>query len=187
MARKAVALHIARRLNAGGDHGRGVAGRGQIEVGISDRRHFDAQIKAVHQGARDAAKVIFTAQGHAGAGAGWVGEISAFAGVGGGDKQKAAGITDVGIGACNNDVAGFDGLAQGFQDSARKFGEFVHEKNAVVGQADLSRFCAFAAANDGGHGGSVVRFAKRAHAADAAFAEKSGQGMHHRGFKGFDR
>ena len=41
----------------------------------------------------------------------------------------------MGIGTGDHDFAGFNGLTQGFQHGAGKFGKFVHEQNAVVGQA----------------------------------------------------
>jgi hypothetical protein len=65
--------------------------------------------------------------------------MAAAAGVGGGDQQKAAGIADMRIGARDHTFAGFDRLAQGFQNGAGKFGKFVQKQHAVVGQADLAR------------------------------------------------
>ncbi len=120
---------------------------------------------------------------HPGAGAGRIGKVAAFAGVGGGDQHEAAGIAYVGIGACDHDLAVLDGLAQGFQHGAGEFRELVHEQHAVVGEADFARFRAAPAADDGGHRGGVMRFAERPDAGDAAFVQQARQRMDHRGFQ----
>ena len=93
----------------------------------------------------------------------------------------------MGIGAGDDDFARLDRLAEGFKDGSGKFGEFVEEKNPVMRQADLPRFRAAPAADDRGHGGGVVRFAKGARAADPAFVQQAGQRMDHRGFQRLGR
>lgn len=82
---KARGLHRAGGSDAAGHLSRRVARSRQVEIGEGDGRHLDAQIEAIHQGAGDAANVIFTAIGRAGTGAVGVAEIPAFAGIGGGD------------------------------------------------------------------------------------------------------
>ena len=78
----------------------------------------------------------------------------------------------MGIGAGDDDLAGFNGLAQGFQHSAGKFGKFVHEQHTVVREADFAGLCAASAADDCRHRGRVMRFAKRAFAADPALVQQ---------------
>ncbi len=57
----------------------------------------------------------------------------------------------MGIRAGDHDFAGFDGLAQRFKNHAGKFGEFIHEQHAVMGQTDLAGFGLSSATNDRGH------------------------------------
>jgi hypothetical protein len=114
-------------------------GSGQVEVGKGHGRNLDPQVEAVHQRAGNAAQVVLAADRSAAAGAVRVGQIAAFAGVGGGDQQEPAGIADMGIGAGDHDRAGLDRLAQRVEHGAGKFGEFVEEEDAVVGKADLAR------------------------------------------------
>lgn len=182
----AVGLGFAGAGDAGSDGGGSVARGGEIEVAVGDGRDFDAEVEAVHQGAGDAADVIVAAGGGAGAGAGGIGEIAAAAGIGGGDQEEAAGIGDVRVGAGDHDFAGFDGLAQGFEHGAGEFGQFVEKKDAVMGEADLAGFRAAPAADNGRHGGGVMRGAEGAGAADAAFGEKARERVDHRGFERFD-
>ena len=123
------------RLGDAGGHGGRTVPRGrQVEILPGHGRGFHPQIEAVHQRARDAAQIIFAADGRAGAGAGRIGEVAAFAGIGGGDQQEPAGVADMGIGAGDDHLAGFDGLAQGFKNGARKFGKFVKKQHAIMRQ-----------------------------------------------------
>ena len=109
--------------------------------------------------------------------------MPALARVGGGDQQKPAGVADVRIRAGDDDLAGFNGLAQRFQNCARELRELVHEQDTVMGQADLTWLGIAPAADDGSHRGCVVWLAKRANAADAAFIDQAGKGMDHRCFE----
>src|SRR5690606_17885353 len=122
---------------------------------------------------RDAAEVVLAAGGDLRAGARRVGEIAALAGVRRGDEEEAAGVADMGIGAGDDDLAGLDRLAQGFEHGAGELGEFVEEEDAVVGEADLARFRAPPAADDGRHRRGMVRLAKGPRAADPALVEKA--------------
>ena len=70
----------------------------------------------VHQRPGNPPEIVLSALGHAGAGAGGVGHVTAAAGVGSGDEKQFAGIAHMGIGACDDDLAGLDRLAQGFED-----------------------------------------------------------------------
>ena len=106
------------------------------------------------------------------AGARRFGQIAAAAGVGRGHQHEAAGIADMGVGAGDDDLARLDRLAQGFQNHARKLGEFVHEQNAVMRQADFPGLCPAPAADDGGHRCSVMGFAKGTGAIDSAFVQQ---------------
>jgi hypothetical protein len=56
----------------------------------------------------------------------------------------------------HGDEAGFEGLAEDFQDGAREFGEFIEEEDAVMGEGDFAGARDFAAADDGGAGGGVM-------------------------------
>ena len=120
-------LNIARGSDAQGDLFRCIARGRQGQVRNFNRRYFQSQIEAVHQGATDLAHVILAAIGRTGAGQSGVEQHSAATGVGGGDQKESAGIADVGIGARDGDFARFDRLTQGFEDGTRKLGKFVHE------------------------------------------------------------
>jgi hypothetical protein len=98
-ARRSAPLRGARRRDPGGHRGGAVARGGQVEIGEGHRRHLDPQIEAVHQRARDPAEIVLAAGRHPGAGARRIGEVAAFAGVGGGHQQEAAGIAHMGVGA----------------------------------------------------------------------------------------
>ena len=53
-------------------------------------------------------------------------------------------------------------MAEGFEDGAGEFGDFVEEEDAEVGERDFAWFGFSAAANDGDGGGGVVWGAVRA-------------------------
>ena len=53
-------------------------------------------------------------------------------------------------------------MAEGFEDGAGEFGDFVEEEDAEVGERDFAWFGFSAAANDGDGGGGVVWGAERA-------------------------
>ncbi len=77
--------------------------------------------------------------------------MTAAAGIRRRHQQEATGVADMGVGAGDDDLAGFDRLAQRVQHLAREFGELVHEQHAVMREADLARPRTAAAAHDGGH------------------------------------
>lgn len=120
---------------------RGVTRGGQIKITIGDRWHLYAQIKAVHQRARDPPQILLPANRHFGTGPGRIRKIAAFAGICRRNQQKLARIADMGIGTRHHNIARLYRLAQGFQNGAGKFGKLVHEQNAIMGQTDFTRFC----------------------------------------------
>ena len=58
----------------------------------------------------------------------------------GGDELDPRRILDMRVGAGHHHLARFDRLAQGFQHRTRKFGELIHEQDAIMRQGYLARF-----------------------------------------------
>ena len=80
---EALALHIPRPCDPFRDGGRSLARRRKVKVGIGDGRNLHTQIEAVHQRARDTAHIILGTDWRPAASAVCIGQMAAFAGVGG--------------------------------------------------------------------------------------------------------
>jgi hypothetical protein len=76
-------------------------------------------------------------------------------------------------GAGDSDLGGLEGLAQAVEGLSAKFGKFVQEENAIVGQRHFARFHFEAASGERGHAGRMVRGAKGAIAGERTFAESA--------------
>ena len=88
--------------------------------------------------------------------------IPAFARVHGGDEHEVGGEGHGAGGAGDGDPGVFQGLAQDFEGLAAELGEFVEEKDAVVGDADFAGRRVHAAADQADVGDGVVRRAEGA-------------------------
>ena len=64
------------------------------------------------------------------------------------------------VGAGDADPAGFERLAQRFERGTVEFGQFVEKQHTLMGERDLARPCAHAAADKGRQGGGMMRLAK---------------------------
>ena len=164
--------------------GRGLAGGGRLEVGDGQRGHFEEQVDAIEQRPGELAAVAGDLVGRASAAPVRVAVVAAGAGVHRRDELEAGREFGPAGGAGDGDVAGFEGLAQGFEHAAVEFGEFVEEQHAVVRQADFAWARGAATAHQRRRGGRVVR---RTHGAQApAFGpEAAFDGMHGGAFEGF--
>ena len=65
--------------------------------------------------------------------------MTAAAGVHRGDELKPCGIDNPVIGAGDGDFAGFERLAQRIENLSLKFGQFVEEQDALMGERDFAR------------------------------------------------
>ena len=167
--------------------GGGGAGDFAGEVAVGDGGDFEVDIDAIEQRAGDAGHVAFHAREFGGGGFARVdGAFAGVRGVHGGDEHEAGGEGDGGMGARDGDHAGLEGLAQDFENGTGEFGEFIEEKDAMVGEGDFAGARDRAATDDGGAAGGVVWRADGA-GADEGFAlghEATG-GVDAGGFEGF--
>ena len=175
LAVEARRLDVARLLHTGRDRGRGVARGCKVEVADFHGWHLDPQVEAVEQRTRNAPEVVLATGRSLGTGAGRVGQVAAAARIGGRHQHEAAGIADMGVGAGDDHLPGFDRLAQGFQHGPREFRQFVEEQDAVMGKRDFPRFRAAPTADDRGHGRRMMRVAKRARPGNSAFVDQPGE------------
>lgn len=108
------------------------------------------------RGAGDLGDVVLDERRGAVALAGSVVEVAAGAGVHGGGEHEGGGEAERHGGACDDDVAVFEGLAHDFEDVAGEFGEFVEKEDAVVCEGDFAGAGDDAAADESGIGNGVV-------------------------------
>ena len=89
-------------------------------------------------------------------------------------------------GAGDRDASFLERLAEGFEDVALEFGQFVHEQHAVMGEGDFAGGGIDVAAEEPGVGGGVMRCAKGA-SSDQGLAgfEQAHDAMDLGGFEGF--
>ncbi|ETX15279.1 hypothetical protein OCH239_17980 [Roseivivax halodurans JCM 10272] len=91
------------------------------------------------------------------------------------------------VGAGDHDLSGLDWLAQRLEHLAREFRELVHEEDAVMREADLTRLGPPSTADDRRLARRVVRLAERAFARDTSLVEKAGERMDHRCLERLER
>lgn len=92
--------------------------------------------------------------------------VSARTGVHGGDEDEVGGVGDTLLSAGYRDGTVFEGLPQGLDDGAGKFGEFVEKEDAAVGEGNFSRGGVGATADQRGVASTVVWVTKRTCAED---------------------
>ena len=107
-------LPLAGERDALGDFAAAFGGRRQDQIGGGHRRHFDMQVDAVDERARNARLVIGGAARIGSAAAGETGFVrpAAAAGIHRRDQHEARRIGDAVIGAGDRDLAAFERLAQ---------------------------------------------------------------------------
>ena len=165
-AGRGVALHLhgAGARHAFRDLAAAFRRRRQDEIGGGHRRHLDVQVDAVDQRARQPALVVGGAARIRAALAGEARLVGAPAAarVHGGDQHEARGIGHAMVGARDRDLAALERLAQRVERLRLEFGHLVEEEHAVMGERDLARPRAQAAADQRRHAGGMMRRAERA-------------------------
>ena len=137
------------------------------EVGVFDLGDVDVHVNAVKERAREFFAIGVDLGLSAGTFVGGVAEVAAGAGVHGGDEHEVGGVGGFGAGAGDGDFLVFERLAEGFEDRAGEFGDFVEKEDAEVGEGDFAGCGVIAAADDGDGRGGVVRGAEGASGDDA--------------------
>ena len=93
----------------------------------------------------------------------------------------------MGIGPGDHGAAGLDRLAQGIQDAALEFRQFIEEQHAAMGEADLAGLCPHAAADQCGLAGRMMRVAEGPAPGDRAPGQLPGNRLHEGQFQRFRR
>ncbi len=123
---------------------------------------IDNHINSIENGARE----TFLVEGDLSVGTGafvsLVAKIAARTGVHGGNEHEIGGVGDVLVGARNGDRTVFEGLAEGFENRAGVFGDFVKEENTVMGKGNFTRGDMSTTTDDGDGAGRVMRCAEGA-------------------------
>jgi hypothetical protein len=114
------------------------------------------QVEAIEQGAAEFAPVALALGLSTAAGPLRVAIPAAGAGVSGGHQGDGAGKAQPRPGAADPHLPFFEGLAQLVEHIAAKFGQFIEEQHAVVGQGQIARPRDRAAADQGRAGAAVV-------------------------------
>ena len=97
------------------------------------------QVEAIEEGAAEFAPVALAPALSADAGPLRVAIPTTGAGVGGGHQGDGAGKAQPRPGAADPHFPLFEGLAQLVKHIAAKFGQFIEEEHAVVGQGQIAR------------------------------------------------
>ena len=119
------------------------------------------QVNAVKQRAGNLPPIFGNLAGTADAFFVWVGLMAAGAWIHRADQNEVGRKFQCPGGSGNGDDSVFQGLTQGFQNIAVKFGQLVQKQNASVGQRDLSRLGMVAAAHQRRRRSGVMGMAKR--------------------------
>ena len=91
------------------------------------------------------------------------------------------------VGARDQDLAGFERLAQRIKYRSCEFGEFVEKQDAAMSQGNLAGARPRAATDKRGHRGGVVRVTKRARLDQPAGGKLAGNRMKHCDIEGLAR
>ena len=153
---KALELMAAGLVDALTDLRRADCGGLAAQLLVFDRWHFDVDIDAVEQRARDAGPVAPDRRRRTRAFVLRIGEVAAGAGIHGGDEHEAGRVGQRDQGAGQGDGVVFEGLAQGFDDVGFEFGQLIEEEHAVVGQGDFAGARVGTAADEAGIGYGVL-------------------------------
>lgn len=122
----------------------------------------DDDINAIKDGAREAFAIGGDLSGATGTGMVGVAVVAAGAGVHSGDEDEVGGIGGMLVGAGKGDLPVFKGLAEGFKNIARIFGQLVKEENAAMGKGDFAGLKPVAATENSSGAGGVMRGAEGA-------------------------
>ena len=145
------------------------------------------QIDSVEQGAGDARLIVSGASRRPAAGQRGIAEVTASAGVHRGDQLDPCWKCDVRVRPGDADVSGFERLPQRIEHRPLELGQLVEEQHAEVGEANLARTDAQAAADESGHRRAVVGRTKGPAPLDPAAVELSRDGCDHRNLERFRR
>ena len=178
---------VARARHARGDRGARLGRAGPDQVARRHRRHLDAEVDAVEQRAGDARLVVGCAARAARAAVARLAGHAAAARVHRRDQLDARRIGDAVVGARDHAFAGLERLAQRIEHLRRELRKLVEEQHAVMGERDLARPHAQAAADHRRHRGRMVRRAERPAVGQLAAGELAGDRGDHRDFEQFAR
>ena len=121
---------------------------------------IDDEVETIEEGAREFFTICLDLVIGTSAFVGSIAEVATGAGVHGGDEHEISGVGGAVVGAGNGDTMILERLAEGFEDVARIFGEFVEKENAKVSEGDFARTGVGAATNDRTSAGGMMRGAK---------------------------
>jgi hypothetical protein len=119
--------------------------------------HLDLQIDTVEEWAGKAAAILVDLCRRAAAGLQWVTQVTAGAGVHGGNQLKTRRKAGALSGARNMNLSGFQRFAQDLEHRAWKFWEFVEKEHSAMGETDFPGARLRAAPHQGGSRNTVMR------------------------------
>src|SRR5882762_5394568 len=165
-AEEGIGFVLARKLrlvclrHAAANSARCFARHWRHKLCFARRGHFQLDVDAIGKRPRHATTITGDAFGGAAAAGGAVAAMPARARVHCGDELKTRWELRLARGACDRDEAGFERLAQRFQNIAVEFRQLIEEQDAVVRQRDLTGARQVAAADQRRRRGAVMRRAK---------------------------
>src|SRR2546426_7266039 len=154
-------LRLVRLRHPAANSARCFAGHWRHQLCFSRRRHFQLDVDAIGKRPRHATAITRDAFGSAAAAAGAVAAMPARAGVHRRNELKTRRELRLARGARDRDPAGFERLAQRFQDIAVEFPPLIQEQDAAVRQRDLPTARQAAAPHPRSRRGAVMRRTKR--------------------------
>lgn len=89
------------------------------------------------------------------------------------------------VGATDNGLSTFQGLAQGFENGPREFRQFIQKEHAIVSKADIPRASPQPSADQGCYAGGVVRISVWTRGYQGPFRKYTGDGVDHADLQGF--
>ncbi len=110
-------------------------------------------------------------------------QMPAAAGIHGGHQLESRGICHMGVDPGDHGPAAFHRLAQRLQRGAGEFRKFVEEQHPAMGERDLARLRAQAAADERGQRGRLMGIAERAVAHQPPVRKLPRHGMDHGDFE----
>ncbi len=158
---KTIELGLSGRIDSFLDFPGGLPGFAACQVPVLDRGNLDVDVDSIHERPRDLGAIALNLWDRTGAFIVGIAVITAGAGVHGCDQHEASRVGEGGRCTGDGHPFLFQGLTQDFQDILLEFGQFVQEKNAVVGEADFPGFRDLSSSNEARIGNRVVGASKR--------------------------